>query len=300
MPKSKWYAVAKGRTPGIYQTWDECKAQTAGFSGAIFKSFKTRDDAQAFITSNSTPASAAAAAPSRNNNTAGKKRAHDDIKDVTHISQKKRSNYHPFKRDDQFFCIDIHFDGGSRGNPGVAGAGAEVIAVNNTARRPKTTKYLIREFCGNKETNNYAEYTGLIAGLKQAKKVIHETFGEVLIPSMKSPLNRPVIKLQVYGDSNLVIQQLKGNWKVKNESLKPLYHQCQRLIVDIKNNVADGSEVSFDHVYRDQNKVADELANEAMDQRRSWTTMTTDADKADNNVMTAQMGMGFCKVQYNT
>ncbi len=288
MPKSKWYAVAKGRSPGIYQTWDQCKAQTAGFSGAIFKSFKTRDDAQAFIISNSTSATATAV-PSRNNNTAGKKRARD-LSDVTHTSQKKRSNYHPFKRDDQF-CIDIHFDGGSRGNPGVAGSGAEVIVVNNTARHPTTTKYLIREFCGNKQTNNYAEYTGLIAGLKQAKKVIHET--------LKSLVNVPMVKLQVYGDSNLVIQQLKGNWKVKNENLWLLHIQCRRLIADIKNNVASGSEVSFDHVYRDQNKVADELANEAMDQRRSWTTITSDAEKADN-VMTAQMGMGFCTVQFNT
>lgn len=293
MPKSKWYAVAKGRSPGIYQTWDDCKAQTAGFSGAIFKSFKTRNEALAFINSNSTSATATAA-PSRNN-TAGKKRARD-FNDLNHTSQKKKSNYHPFKRDAQF-CIDIYFDGGSRGNPGVAGSGAEVIAVNNTARHPTTTKYLIREFCGNKETNNYAEYTGLIAGLKQAKKVIHETFGEILIPSMKSLVNVPAVKLQVYGDSNLVIQQLKGNWKVKNESLKPLYHQCQRLIAEIKNNIASSSEVSFDHVYREQNKVADELANEAMDQRRSW--ITSDAD-ADDKVMTAQMGMGFCKVQFNT
>mmetsp|Transcript_2732 Transcript_2732/g.3890 ORF Transcript_2732/g.3890 Transcript_2732/m.3890 type:complete len:297 (-) Transcript_2732:158-1048(-) len=296
MPKSKWYAVAKGRAPGIYQTWDECKAQTAGFSGAIFKSFKTRDDAQAFIISNTTSATTTAA-PSLNN-TAGKKRGRDVTDVTTHTSQKKRSNYHPFKNKAAEFCIDIHFDGGSRGNPGVAGSGAEVIVVNNTARHPITTKYLIREFCGNKETNNYAEYNGLIAGLKQAKKVINETFGEILIPSLAPLLNvtKPITKLQVYGDSNLVIQQLKGNWKCKNESLKPLYHQCQRLIAEIKNNIASDSEVSFDHVYREQNKVADELANEAMDQRRSWMTSDADADK----VVTAQMGMGICTVQYNT
>ena len=65
MPKSKWYAVAKGRVPGIYTTWDECKAQVAGFSGAIFKSFKTPEDAQIFMSSNNgtsrhPPSSAAA------------------------------------------------------------------------------------------------------------------------------------------------------------------------------------------------------------------------------------------------
>eukprot|EP00984_Skeletonema_dohrnii_P012187 scaffold4923_cov134-Skeletonema_dohrnii-CCMP3373.AAC.1 len=66
MAKTKWYAVAKGRSPGIYPTWDECKAQTVGFSGALFKSFKTRDEAQAFMSSNASappPAAAAAATP---------------------------------------------------------------------------------------------------------------------------------------------------------------------------------------------------------------------------------------------
>ncbi|KAL7436258.1 hypothetical protein ACHAXM_005212 [Skeletonema potamos] len=69
MAKTKWYAVSKGRVPGIYETWDECRAQTAGFSGAIFKSYKTRDEAEAFMSSNTSappPPSAAAAAPSGN------------------------------------------------------------------------------------------------------------------------------------------------------------------------------------------------------------------------------------------
>ena len=139
---------------------------------------------------------------------------------------------------------------------------------------PITIKYLIREFCGDK-TNNYAEYKGLIAGLKQAKTIINEWLGaknDVL--SSSKPASNPPLQLQVYGDSNLIIQQLKGNWRCKHDSLKPLYQQCQSIIAEIQNGIAD-SEVSFDHVYREQNKVADELANEAMDQRRSWTTSDT-------------------------
>ena len=280
MPKSKWYAVAKGRSPGIYQTWDECKAQTAGFSGAIFKSFKTRDEAQAFIDSNAT--SAAIPAAHSSNTTVGNKRS----RDTKDLSQKKRRNEHPFKNDAARFCIKIHFDGGSRGNPGVAGCGAEVIAVNNTMNPPITTKYLIREFCGDKETNNYAEYRGLIAGLKHAQTLISQQLGAKNdVSSSSTHVSNPTLKLQVYGDSNLIIQQLKGNWKCKHESLKPLYQQCQRMIADIQNNVSD-SEVSFDHVYREQNKVADELANEAMDQRRSWMT-TSDTD----NVRTVRTGV---------
>jgi len=285
MPKSKWYAVARGRSPGIYQTWDACKAQTAGFSGALFKSFKTHDEAKAFITSNTNTAATITAAPSSNNNTVGKKRARD-VKDVSsHTTQNKRSNQHPFKNNAARFCLTIYFDGGSRGNPGIAGCGAEVIAVNNAMDPPITTKYLIREYCGDRETNNYAEYNGLIAGLKQARTLISELVGtDTLSSSTGASVSKPLLKLQIYGDSNLIIQQLKGNWKCKHEGLKPLYHQCQRLIADITNQVAN-SEVSYDHVYREQNKVADQLANEAMDQRRSW--ITSDAD----NVRTARVGV---------
>ena len=286
MPKSKWYAVARGRSPGIYQIWDACKAQTAGFSGALFKSFKTHDEAKAFITSNTTSATVTAAPSS--NNTVGKKRARD-VKDVSsHTTQNKRSYQHPFKNNAARFCLTIYFDGGSRGNPGVAGCGAEVIAVNNAMNPPITTKYLIREYCGDRETNNYAEYNGLIAGLKQARTLISELVGADTSSSSStgtsSSVSKPLLKLQIYGDSNLIIQQLKGNWKCKHEGLKPLYHQCQRLIADIKNKVAN-SEVSYDHVYREQNKVADQLANEAMDQRRSWITSDTD------NVRTARVGV---------
>mmetsp|Transcript_16448 Transcript_16448/g.27031 ORF Transcript_16448/g.27031 Transcript_16448/m.27031 type:complete len:289 (+) Transcript_16448:1618-2484(+) len=64
MAKSNWYAVAKGRSPGIYQTWDECKANTAGFSGAIFKTFKTREEALAFMSTASAAAVPATAVPS--------------------------------------------------------------------------------------------------------------------------------------------------------------------------------------------------------------------------------------------
>ena len=49
MAKKKYYAIRKGKVPGIYETWDDCKAQTHGFPGAVFKSFSTREEAQAFM-----------------------------------------------------------------------------------------------------------------------------------------------------------------------------------------------------------------------------------------------------------
>ena len=104
MPKTKWHAVAKGRVPGIYQTWDECKAQTAGFSKAIFKSFKTRDDAQAFMISNGASAPTGSAASS-SSNTAGKKRArdvnYDDASQILPPSQRSRDIY---RRAFLFWC----------------------------------------------------------------------------------------------------------------------------------------------------------------------------------------------------
>jgi ribonuclease HI len=288
MAKSKWYAVANGRSgSGIYRTWDECKAQTAGFSGAIFKSFKTHDDAQAFIRSNPATAPTFAFAPSKN--VKGKKRTRD-VNDTSRGSQPKRSSqrYETLINNGARVHITIHFDGGSRGNPGVAGGGSEVVVVNNTMRPPITTKYFIREFCGNMETNNYAEYQGLIAGLKQVRAVITALVSSSSSPpSAFSSTSKSFFQLQVYGDSNLIIQQLRGNWQCKNDNIKPLYHQCQHLISQIKS-IDSNSDVSLNHVYREQNKVADQLANEAMDQRRSWMTVE---NNTQNNAGTVKVGV---------
>ena len=266
MPKSKWYAVAKGRVPGIYTTWDECKAQVAGFSGAIFKSFKTRTCAETFMSSNGNLSESTNNAFASSEKSIRKKRARDTA-DISTSSQTTKRSHNPFKNDADGLCLTIHFDGGSRGNPGVAGCGAELVVTDNTTNPPTTTKYLIREYCGDRETNNYAEYNGLIAGLKQVMVLLRALEARKSLPSM--------LKLQVCGDSNLIIQQLKGNWKCKHDSLKPLFRESQGLVADMKKIVTN-SVVSFDHVYREQNKVADQLANEAMDQRRSW--ITTDAD----------------------
>jgi ribonuclease HI len=169
--------------------------------------------------------------------------------------------------------ITIYFDGGARGNPGVAGAGAEVVVVDSTANNQKTT-YLIRQYCGDHETNNYAEYNGLIKGLQQAKAFVAEHIKK------KTTGATPLFTLEVYGDSNLIIQQMRGNWKCKNDNIKPLYGQCLQLIKELQSMGAN-SEVSYDHVYRDQNKTADELANEAMDQRRSWVTSNGSASASN-------------------
>jgi ribonuclease HI len=289
MTKTKWYAVAKGRSgPAIYASWDECKAQTLGFSGAIYKSFKTREEAQTFIRSNAPAPAAAAASSAPSSNVAGKKRA----RDVSDASRSKRSSNHQqqtLNNKNGASQITIHFDGGSRGNPGIAGAGAEVVVIKN-ATPPIITKYFIRQFCGMRETNNHAEYQGLISGLEHARTLL----GELTVPSSTSlptSVSKPMFNLQVFGDSNLIIQQLRGNWQCKNDNIRPLYLRCQRLIHEIRQ-IDKNSIVSFDHIYREQNKVADQLANEAMDQRRSWmTNESSGGNDAENNARTMKVGV---------
>ena len=129
----------------------------------------------------------------------------------------------------------LQFDGGSRGNPGVGGAGA-VLYKNNHEEWSKTF------YLGDNVTNNQAEYKGLIGGLKHV-----------------STLDLP--NLLVEGDSNLVINQVSGTWRVKNDELKILHDEVQEYINKIKD-------IRFQHIPRNENKRADQLANEAMDRKQ--------------------------------
>jgi ribonuclease HI len=130
--------------------------------------------------------------------------------------------------------ITVSFDGGSRGNPGLAGIGAVLAAEDGT---PLVT---IGKYIG-KATNNVAEYMALIVGLREAAKL-------------------GARKLQVRGDSELVIKQMLGEYRVKNPALKTLYDQAQALVRDFES-------VDFVHNLRHHNSLADRLANLAMDKR---------------------------------
>ena len=125
----------------------------------------------------------------------------------------------------------LFFDGCSKGNPGKSGAGA-VIYKNDI--EVWTQAY----FVGEKQTNNYAEYMGLIIGLEEAVK-------QKLGP------------LSVKGDSLLVIKQMRGEYKVNSSNILGLYKRASVLVKQIGN-------VEFLHVYRVNNKRADALSNEAI------------------------------------
>jgi ribonuclease HI len=132
----------------------------------------------------------------------------------------------------------LEFDGGSRGNPGPAGIGIVVRAADGTAL------VTLGQFIGF-ATNNVAEYKALVAGLN---KVI-ELGGT---------------KVHVRGDSELVIKQLKGEYRVRHPDLRPLYERAMELLSGFAS-------VKLEHNQRHKNHMADKLANLAMDQRAEVT-----------------------------
>lgn len=133
----------------------------------------------------------------------------------------------------------LRFDGGSRGNPGVAGAG--MVLYDADEGQEVWSGY---SFMGDKYTNNEAEYTGILEGLRCAY-------------AMGA---RSVV---IQGDSLLVIKQLEGAWRVKAENLRP-YHQ------KALNVLKQFDSFHLCHIEREHNSRADELANEAMDLRTSY------------------------------
>lgn len=140
--------------------------------------------------------------------------------------------------------LRIEADGGSRGNPGPAGSGSAVFEPYTGGEELANHS----EFLAH-ATNNFAEYLGLINGLKLAREVARRTGTEL-----------SALTVDVFMDSKLVVEQMSGRWKIKKEDLKPLAAEARALAADLKL-------VTFTWVPRAQNKRADELANRAMDSR---------------------------------
>ena len=136
----------------------------------------------------------------------------------------------------------VEADGGSRGNPGVAGYGALVRDARTGAVLAERAAPL------GIASNNVAEYTGLIAGLQA-----------VLDLGMAAQAT-----VEVRMDSKLVVEQMSGRWKIKHEDMRRLAMQARRLVDAIQR---EGGEVSYTWVPRDRNKAADALSNVGMDGR---------------------------------
>ena len=131
--------------------------------------------------------------------------------------------------------VVVYTDGGARGNPGPAGAGVVIQEKGKTLAELK--KYL-----GGGITNNLAEYEALILALAEAKK---------LGLAQKS--------LEIRMDSELIVRQMKGEYRVKDKSLKLQHAKARELL-------AGFAKVSFVHIPREENSKADRLVNEAIDE----------------------------------
>jgi ribonuclease HI len=129
--------------------------------------------------------------------------------------------------------LTIYSDGASRNNPGEAGAGVYILEGNEP--REKIARYL------GQTTNNIAEYSAAIIGLEYA-------------------VRRGADRVKLLADSELLVKQLNGQYKVKNEGLKPLYLKAKGLITQIGH-------VEVKYIPREMNKEADALANRAIDEK---------------------------------
>ena len=125
----------------------------------------------------------------------------------------------------------LYTDGAARGNPGPAGAGIYVVDENGN-QVGRCCKYL------GETTNNVAEYEALLMGLKYAQK-------------------EKLKHLTIYADSELMVKQVRGEYRVKNKRLNILYQQVMELLPFFDYRMV--------HVRRERNKIADLLANEAID-----------------------------------
>jgi ribonuclease HI len=128
--------------------------------------------------------------------------------------------------------ITAHVDGGARGNPGPAGYG---VVVHDSGGK---TLAELSEFLGHR-TNNFAEYSGLLAALEFARQHGYSA-------------------LKVVSDSELLVRQMNGQYKVKSPDLRPLYERARTLARQLQW-------FAIEHARREQNRDADRLANAAMD-----------------------------------
>jgi probable phosphoglycerate mutase len=133
----------------------------------------------------------------------------------------------------------VEADGGSRGNPGISGGGSVVLD-------PATGEILaeIGTYTGI-ASNNVAEYTGMISGIRKALEI------------------DPNASLHVRMDSKLVVEQMSGRWKIKHPAMADLAQEARQLLT--------GTRVSFEWIPRAENSRADRIANEVMDRKLSFS-----------------------------
>jgi ribonuclease HI len=131
--------------------------------------------------------------------------------------------------------VRIHTDGGARGNPGPAGAGVVIVECEDNV-----TLYEAGFFLG-RATNNVAEYKAVLEGLRAADRL-------------------QAREVELFSDSELLVKQMNGEYRVKNAGLKPLHAEAQQLAAGFRR-------CTFTHVRREKNTDADKLVNLAINQK---------------------------------
>lgn len=271
------YAVKRGRKTGVFQTWKECeksvrlcrppfarptsrcgdaasdadtpsliplprrpppsaslsraRAQVKGYANALHKAFASQQEAEAWCSQREGDG------PSTSGRTASQKpwktRPTKDYQGIKYAIPKVR----PIPPVAPRTYTRMQFDGGARGNPGVAGAGVVLLCPEG---RPLWKKSV---YLGNHVTNNQAEYEALLMGLRLG-------------------IAKGITKMEVQGDSNLVVHQVTGKWAVKDEALRLLMDKVAAAICEM-------DDIVIRHIPRELNKIADQLANDAMDTRQN-------------------------------
>ena len=141
--------------------------------------------------------------------------------------------------------IIMYTDGGSRNNPGSAAIGVYISAQGGSASGGEALDKKYGECIGIK-TNNEAEYSALIFGLKKIKSLIGKTKAQSA-------------EIECRLDSELVVKQLNHEYKLKEKHIQDFFLEIWNLMLDFKS-------VEFYHIPREKNKIADKLVNEALDQ----------------------------------
>ena len=137
--------------------------------------------------------------------------------------------------------IDLFCDGGARGNPGPAALGVVI-------KMPTGKKRSYAQFLGEK-TNNEAEYEAAIFGLKKIKQIVGKK-------------NLKETSVVVHADSQLVVRQMQGRYKIENPRLQPLFLSLWNLSLDF-------GKVEWQSIPREENKEADALVNQALDEQEA-------------------------------
>ena len=138
--------------------------------------------------------------------------------------------------------LTIFIDGATRGNPGRSAIGVALYDPEGQSLKEVGFEIGIT-------TNNIAEYTALLYGLGEALLYVHNL-----------PAKTDALELTIYSDSELLINQMTGRYQVKNEDIKRLHFLAQHLVSGL-------GKVSFEKLSHNENKIADQLANKALDKK---------------------------------